>query len=99
MTMGIECDSERHVRSVFLETAYKNAKKSDSGGAGVFTVDFCAKKKKIRNKKISKTRVLFKVRITYKDELLGTRPFCRPFGPPFVRGGENIAPVDAAGPC
>jgi len=55
-------------------------------------------KKKI-NKKISKTRVLFKVRITYKDELLGTRPFCRPFGPPFVREGENIAPVDAAGPC
>lgn len=49
MTTGIECDSERHVRSVFLETAYKNAKKSDSGGTGVFTVDFCAKKKK--NKK------------------------------------------------
>jgi len=50
------------------------------------------------NKKISETRVLFKVRITYKDELLGTRPFCRPSGPPFVRGGENIAPADAAGP-
>lgn len=49
-------------------------------------------------KKISETRVLFKVRITYKDELLGTRPFCRPLWPPIVPRGREDCRHRTTGP-